>query len=146
MREIKFRAWSKKHKLFVGDGPMDLNYSAKYNAFMFDNDAVDLDEDVVFQQFTGLKDKNGREIYEGDILKFTDGTDVSHHEIFWDDRGARWFDKRLEDGDSQTAYEDFEFVKDCKVVGNIYEIPVVYLTNSNITSVDATLIKNERKT
>lgn len=49
--------------------------------------------------------------------------DISHHRIFFDVDSGRWMDERLEDGDSLTCYDSFEFVKDCKVIGNIHENP-----------------------
>jgi len=61
MREIKFRAWT-------GD---NLGYS--YNPdlerlFALKRIANNLHEEIVFEQFTGLTDKNGKDIYEGDIV------------------------------------------------------------------------------
>jgi len=60
MREIKFRAWNKISKT-MGE-PFLLEESIRIRP------AVDETDDCIFMQFTGIKDKNGREIYEGDIF------------------------------------------------------------------------------
>jgi uncharacterized phage protein (TIGR01671 family) len=60
MREIKFRAWDKEDKVMVEFFPGD-NLSDEYFC-----------EPFIIMQYTGLKDKNGKEIYEGDIVKHID--------------------------------------------------------------------------
>lgn len=64
MREIKFRAWDKNSKTFV---TLELVHG-EYNFMVSPPSFYDLEP---WQQFTGLKDKNGKEIYEEDILKLS---------------------------------------------------------------------------
>lgn len=135
-REIKFRAWDAENKTMYAnvicgrdvviveinedelkDGFIDPDYYTTANKM--ENGMLSF----ILMQFTGFSDKNGKEVYEGDYLKYSDDSDVSHHRIFWDKTNGRWDDDRLEDGDSNTHYYGFDFVKDCKIIGNIYENP-----------------------
>ncbi len=68
MREIKFRVWDTKRKSWYN---VNIDY-----LLCEDNELLNgifTRKDLIFNQFTGLKDKNNKEIYEGDILKLRDG-------------------------------------------------------------------------
>jgi uncharacterized phage protein (TIGR01671 family) len=135
MRPIKFRAWQKTHKYLTFDISMRGSYDGTQIFYYTDpDDGIRVDDGWVLMQFTGLHDKNGKEIYEGDIVKaYTyfdeeekELCDSTVHEIVWgDDYPA--FEMRpapAEDCNSLQLFVSVQYDGErIEVIGNIHENP-----------------------
>lgn len=120
MREIKFRAWLKEDKRMVNVETMDftdksiqyLKKSEINNAYILRRESFD---DVELMQHTGLKDKNGKEIYEGDIVVLNNIENDNMCIVRYEHSSYRL--------EGWSLREDLSNVEDrfLEVVGNIYE-------------------------
>ncbi len=121
-REIKFRAWDNIVKSMFNmveiisykDGSMSFQIGDSFSGLRTPKDAI-------IMQYTGLKDKNGKEIYEGDILLMPCGGII---EIFFD---VTSFNARVikESAECTNSYYPMWYFWDInsEVIGNIYENP-----------------------
>lgn len=120
MREIKFRAYNPRDKKIHYDiTGIEIYENGKMSGVFIDG-AFFLTEEVNLMQYTGLKDKNGKEIYEGDILRIKNSLIELEGEVIWDtiDLSFEVYDKE-NDCKEMLWYTNKEF----EVLGNIYENP-----------------------
>lgn len=118
-REIKFRAWDKKKKkmLFgfenneVNTLLLDFEGSFWTIDFGCPDGGTGVTDDLELMQFTGLHDKNGKEIYEGDVVK---GKNYENFEelavVSWD--YVQWY-----------PLAGSRAFRECEVIGNVFENP-----------------------
>lgn len=128
-REIKFRAWDKKER----------DWTKHIYPCFNDVWAITIKpqwEDIIIMQFTGIKDKKGKEVYEGDIVILHDAFERPEYDtssktdliaqVIWYDSGwhikynyenKRGYELDYFAKDSDNNPEDFE------VIGNIYKNP-----------------------
>ncbi len=123
MKKIKFRIFNKKIKSYI-----DIHSSA----IMID-ELNDLNDNLIVEQFTGLHDKNGKEIYTGDILqlKKLDGS-VLLYKIFCV-KGGFAFNTHQDDFyktqieiyfyESTSDMQNSSFISTLEIIGNIFENP-----------------------
>jgi len=122
-REIKFRVWDKDLECMhiCGENSHDSVWFDEFNIFQYHNlqngDGSGEDGAYELMEYTGFKDKNGKEIYEGDIVELYDDEDL--YRVEYQAENARFILT------TNTIVTDFEYYShgEIEVTGNIYENP-----------------------
>ena len=132
MEEYKFRAWNAmaKKMLHFENGMMIMDSSDRYGMFFpVVENRMYMGGKYAIMQYIGLPDRDGKDIYEGDILQ---GMEANYcKQITWHNNGWKWvsiLNKRGKEREAQSKkeypkYEPTDIINLylCRVIGNIYE-------------------------
>jgi len=134
----KFRIWSKKYKLFTDDVkyPNNQSYSERYlidqdgeivihmfSPFNLHEYLTEVDGEYIVQWWSGKKDKDGKLIYEGDIIQDKLGDEFVNFVCKYDEVWEKFLFRMFNDDDSFYLHPEELNKKDCRVIGNIFENP-----------------------
>ena len=127
MREIKFRVWDEKRKRMYLVNDID---GLLQNTWFCPKGSDDgnWEDDVELMQYTGIKDDNDKEIYEGDILRFWDrdaviaDTDGEIGYVVFNKFNG-WVVNKEKYDDEMSYYQILAFCENYEIIGNIYENP-----------------------
>jgi len=143
MREIKFRAWDKKNKKMVSQTYIvSCQGNGAYTKVDIESNRANTvilqqEKNYVLMQFTGLKDKNGKEIYEGDIIEITNVVlkipkehplrEINFFKlpVIYDEKNAKFC--LLDHGEDLSWWIFRSGFEKCEIIGNIYENPKLSL-------------------
>ena len=130
MRLLKFRAWNHLNycnKMSYGK----VEYFDDMLAFRFGHFDGENPDDVIYEQYTGKRDRRGREIYEGDILAYHGdvcphcGVELhehaTHYVVRWDDKDALFIAEETPGGGD--FLNALCWPMETEIVGNVHENP-----------------------
>ena len=110
MRELKFRAWDGKRMIY---DVIPASETSIIELFEYEHQVTEVE---AIEQYTGLKDKNDKEIYEGDVVNIQG---IKYYVDF--EHGGFWFNNDNLKWKANRPFTHFQEINDTEVIGNIHE-------------------------
>lgn len=122
----RYRAWDKIHKtMYEVDDIMSIDFGKSeisVKTLFFERTNYYKFDDIVLMQSTGMRDKNDREIFEGDILSIETDEENVKVEVSWDSKHALFVFESKKYNDKEALGELFEDNSyPFKIIGNVWE-------------------------
>lgn len=119
MKDFKFRVWDIERECYLDETELaGVTPDGKYILYIEEEEIskLEIEGNYIIEQYTGLKDKNGKEIFEGDVVNIQG---IKYYVDF--EHGGFWFNNDNRKWKANRPFTHFQEINDAEVVGNVHE-------------------------